>query len=370
MLKLFLISNMYPSPEHPNYGVFVKNFERLFINSGGEIKYKAVLTKPKKNSFLKLFSYLRHYLAIIKIGLFSDYDVIYVHYVAHNSIPLLIISRLTKKKIILNVHGDDILPRTVFVKFLQFFVKKLILNSELVVVPSKFFEKKIIELSKNNVKEVYISPSGGIDLNIFNSKQRTHKVNENPQNISVGFVSRIDKGKGWDLFLELVYKLNKSKLFIATGIIVGSGSEDNSLSNKIHELNLVNSIERYPNLNHKELANVYREMDLFIFPTTLFESLGLVGLESMACGTPIIGSNIGGLKTYISEGINGFLFQPNNIEDLFKKTLNYLALNESEKFNMIKNCELTAKEYDSGFISYELYKKIMSISKSNTPTQI
>lgn len=47
-------------------------------------------------------------------------------------------------------------------------------------------------------------------------------------------------------------------------------------------------------------------MDLFVFPTQLEESLGLVGLEAMACGVPVIGSCIGGLTDYIEEGTNGF----------------------------------------------------------------
>lgn len=51
-------------------------------------------------------------------------------------------------------------------------------------------------------------------------------------------------------------------------------------------------------------------MDVFVFPTKLEESLGLVGLEAMACGVPVIASRIGGLTDYIQEGVNGCFFEP------------------------------------------------------------
>jgi glycosyltransferase involved in cell wall biosynthesis len=352
---------MYPTLDNPNYGVFVKNFEDSFIKSGGEIKYKAVLTKPNKSIFLKLLSYFKHYLLIMKIGLFYDYDVIYVHYVAHNSLPILLINNFINKKIILNVHGDDILPRTKFVRLLQYFVKKIIYKSELVVVPSEYFKDKVLEIAKDRVNEIYISPSGGVDLEIFNFKEKILEVNNEKINISIGFVSRIDSGKGWYLFLDLIERLNKISVYSVKGIIVGNGNEDDLLSNEILKCNLANYIIKYPNLNHKELSKIYSSLDLFIFPTMLFESLGLVGLEAMACGTPVIGSDIGGLRTYIRENVNGFLFIPNDSDDLYSKTLKYLNHSEMDKKTIIKNCISTAKEYDSKSISKKLFDKITSI---------
>ena len=59
---------------------------------------------------------------------------------------------------------------------------------------------------------------------------------------------------------------------------------------------------------------LYNIATVFIFPSRE-EPLGLVGLESIACGTPVIGSNIGGIPEYINEN-NGLLFDPNEPKEL------------------------------------------------------
>src|SRR5690606_41173522 len=71
-----------------------------------------------------------------------------------------------------------------------------------------------------------------------------------------------------------------------------------------------------------------------LFPyTTLFrsESLGLVGLEAMSCGTPVIASNMAGPQTYIVNGMNGFLFSPGNSKELAQYIKKYFAMTADQK---------------------------------------
>ena len=58
-----------------------------------------------------------------------------------------------------------------------------------------------------------------------------------------------------------------------------------------------------------------------MFPSKRNESLGLVGVEALACGVPVIGSNIGGIPGFIEEGKNGFLFDPDNEHSLVEKVI-------------------------------------------------
>jgi len=58
------------------------------------------------------------------------------------------------------------------------------------------------------------------------------------------------------------------------------------------------------------------------------ETFGMVTLESMACGTPVIGSNTGGTKSLLNEGKLGILFEPKNSQDLAEK-LNYVLTTPS-----------------------------------------
>lgn len=76
---------------------------------------------------------------------------------------------------------------------------------------------------------------------------------------------------------------------------------------------------------YHSLPEIYCTLDLFIFPTCLEESLGLVGLEAMACEVPVIGSYIGGLKDYIKDKENGF-FLLREMRKNFLIKLNYIYL--------------------------------------------
>ena len=66
--------------------------------------------------------------------------------------------------------------------------------------------------------------------------------------------------------------------------------------------------------------------------------MGLVGLEAMAASTPVIGSNIGGIATYINDGENGFLFEPKNSMELANNIIKYMD-------SSIKYFILNSKEY-------------------------
>ena len=100
---------------------------------------------------------------------------------------------------------------------------------------------------------------------------------------------------------------------------------------------------------------------MFIFPTALNESLGLVGLEAMSCGLPVIASNIGAPSAYIKNGVNGFLYETNNVEDLVEKVLFYQQLSINEKIKMREDAILTAELYDSEKVSSSLYNQLLEL---------
>ncbi|SCA87423.1 sugar transferase, glycosyl transferase family 4 [Bacillus glycinifermentans] len=63
----------------------------------------------------------------------------------------------------------------------------------------------------------------------------------------------------------------------------------------------------------EELTSIYASSDLFVFPSPT-ETFGNAALEALACGTPVVGADSGGLKDFIQHGKNGFLAEPKNPE--------------------------------------------------------
>lgn len=360
-MKIFLVSNLYPSKGFPNFGTFVAGFADAIQKRGGEIVYKAVIDKKHTNKVALLFAYIRLYINVLIGGLLKKYDIIYVHYIAHTAIPVYVLSLFKRKPIILNAHGDDILPRTKLVEYMQYMIKILLPKVSLVIVPSLYFKDVFLNRFLFDEKKVYVYPSGGIDRTIF-KKSVISKTNLGFDNsdIVLGFVSRIAQGKNWRLFIDAVMDIMAKRRNIK-GVMIGSGEEVEELKSYLLSNNLQKKIHYIENVNHAELNNYYSIMDVFIFPTQLYESLGLVGLEAMSCGTPVIASDIGGIKTYMKDGYNGYLFQPGNRTILVSKIEQFLDLSEIEKEAMKENCTLTAEEYESNSVTQKLYLKLLSL---------
>ena len=107
-------------------------------------------------------------------------------------------------------------------------------------------------------------------------------------------------------------------------------------------------------LSQKELANIYNILDLFIFPTErASESLGLVAIEAMACGCPVIASDYAAPKYYIENDYNGYKFEKGNYEELATFIMN--TLSDESKLDKLSNGALaTAKEFSRSKILNKL----------------
>jgi len=353
--RILLISNMYPYKNQQLSSIFIKNIVKSLRENGFTILL-AVKRGNTNNFIIKLYHYAKFFLVSILKGLFFKYDAIYVHYIAHSTIPLLIIKLFRKKvKIVSHTHGGDILEQP---KIFGPITYKTLTISNIIISPSYYFKDVLINKYKIEPKKIKIFPSGGIDTNLFKPKKvNRKKILKNYTNqITLGFVSRIYKGKGWEIFLKAIKKLEKELKQPILGIIIGDGEEVNSMKRLIKKLQLYNTIQYLGGKSHNNLATFYNCFDIFIFPTKKPESLGLVGLEAMACGIPIIGSDIGGLTTYIKNGINGYTFTPYSIENLCEKINTYLSISKKKKNKMKKAARKTALKYERSKVSLDLIK--------------
>jgi glycosyltransferase involved in cell wall biosynthesis len=356
-MKLLLISNMYPSNEDDYYGIFVKNFEKELIKNNVKVK-KIVIKGKGKSKLEKLKKYIKFFTDSYKKIKNNDYDLIYVHYINHSLLPLLIFKKFIKKPLIINAHGSDVLVKNKINLIIQKLVMPIIKKANKIIVPSEYFSKIVVNRFKISKERIFVSPSGGIDTNLFKPLKK-FKKNEI---FTLGYVSRIDEGKGWDILLKAI-NLIKSDLEFKL-IIIGSGKQEKKLKNMIKILKLENYVKFLGSKKHEDLPFYFNQMDVFIFPTVLNESLGLVGLEAMACGIPIIGSKIGGLQDYIIDGKNGYFFEPKNYKDLSQKILTFCNLNESDILKLKKEARETALKYDKNLITKNLINLFERIIKN------
>lgn len=316
--RILVLSNMYPSKKYPHYGVFVRNC----VNILEEASYQVSVTvlKKKDTKIGKVFGYLFFYIeGILKI-IFGRYDVVYAHYASHTSLSVCIGKKINKRiKVVTNVHGNDIVAETDRdSKYLKM-SKKLLDISDLIICPSMYFAEIIKSDFKIEDKKIKIYPSGGVDTELFKKCDKTKARGILGLELNkkyIGYISRIEEKKGWDILLKAyhLFLRNHNDYYL---IIVGDGSQINEYNKIVDSLDLKKRIIKYKLVDQKTMSLIFNAIDCFVFPTyRKSESLGLVGLEAMACETITILPDKYGPTSYEKDKENSIVFKSGDYESL------------------------------------------------------
>lgn len=140
------------------------------------------------------------------------------------------------------------------------------------------------------------------------------------------FIGSLHPVKGLDYLLEAMIKIvdinPQVKLFIA-----GRGASEKFYRNKVSDLGLEKNINFLGFVNSSGIIELYKSVDITVVPSIWSEQFGMVGPESLACGVPVIGSNVGGIPEWLKDNERGILVPPRNSEELAEKIL-YLLSNK------------------------------------------
>jgi glycosyltransferase involved in cell wall biosynthesis len=164
-----------------------------------------------------------------------------------------------------------------------------------------------------------------LDSNYFKPPKR--KLSK--KTIDFLFVGRLVKVKNLSYLIKGFYEaLKESKnIFLH---IVGEGRERNNLEKLAEQLNISDFIKFYGVLYKENLLKIYQSTDVFLI-TSEYESFCMVATEAMACGLPVIGTNVGFLPQLVKDGERGFLVELNNIYELKEKILFFIKNREKAR---------------------------------------
>ena len=346
-MKILLVSNMYPSKKYPHYGVFVENTEKVLGKLPNVQVSKAVLRK-QDSKLGKLFGYLLFYMKILAMGILGNYDVIYGHFISHISLPLRMVKKCNPKAcLVLNAHGNDVIADSPRDDKWVSLSHKLVPLADHIIVPSAYFQQVMCRDFGVEPEKILVYPSGGVNTQVFcpqepKSLKATYQLD--PRKKYIGYISRIEVDKGWDTFLKAIAPLeDREDLGF---IVVGGGQQEAEFAEMAKQLGVAEKIIRYPLLSQREIAQLYNVLDVFCFPTRRkSESLGLVGLEAIACGCVTVTSDAGGPASYMQDGVNGFVFRRDSETQLTEKILQALSLTPEETASLQAGMETTRKQY-------------------------
>ena len=226
----------------------------------------------------------------------------------------------------------------------------------IIVCPSHWLADRV-RLAYPELKNIEVIPNG-IDIDVFHPRDKV-KIRKNldfPVDkqivLFVAEFSTQNPFKGGSILREIITDTSFSDVFFVT---VG-GSQ---------KIDMINHIS-YPYIsNETELSILYAACDVLLYPTQA-DNLPLVVLESMACGTLVIASSLGGVSEIISDSVDGFLVENFKSEISFKQKL-FHVLEMSEKDRCFMGIKARNKIVEHFSLSKMLnrYKRIYSFANLN-----
>jgi D-inositol-3-phosphate glycosyltransferase len=151
----------------------------------------------------------------------------------------------------------------------------------------------------------------GVDTDLFRpiDKQESRSLLGLGKGKTMLFAGRIEPIKGIDVLLGAVQSLNNGdenvRLLIVGGDLEGNG-EVARLRSEVYRMGIADRVTFYGAAEQDKMPLFYNAADVCVVPS-LHESFCFVALEAMACGTPVVASKVGGLKTTIEDGKTGYL---------------------------------------------------------------
>ena len=310
----------------------------------------------------------------ISLGLFTkplDRDADIVH--AHFSTPPgeLAGARCAKKKkvpFVLTYHGDwqegfgGFIRRTALSFYNKYLLDKVLSSADVIISPSEYYIDESRFLGKYRDKIVVIP--NGVNIGEFDigySKEECREKLGLPiDGEIILFLGALSPHKGPDVLLNAMPKILKS-IPDAKLVFVGSGGMKEVLKKSCKWLGIEKKVKIAGFVGDVfKKALFYKSADVFVLPSAGLELFGIVNLEAMACGVPIVASKIGGVPDVVKDGENGLLVPPRDSGALTDAII-YLLENEDTREKMGKIGRRKVEEYSWENIAEETEKVYLSL---------
>ena len=201
-------------------------------------------------------------------------------------------------------------------------------DSDGIVVSTDEEKQDILRFYGATSGKVEVIPAG-VNLDTFtplNKERARQKLSISEASVLL-YVGRIEPLKGIDIMLRATQLLEcgGNLRVLVVGGSPGSDSELERLKALAGELGIGDTVTFTGSIPQSQLPTYYSAADVFVLPSHT-ESFGLAALEAMACGTPVVVSRVGGLKTFVDSGETGYLV-PRRCPESFAQRIDGLLAN-------------------------------------------
>ena len=349
MIRLLTFSTLYPSAVNPTHGIFVETRLRQLLASG-EVESRVIAPVPWFPSRRRLFGRyatycaipkheVRHridiahprYLLLPKIGMTSapfmlacaaigaarrlvdtgyDFDLIDAHYFYPDGIAAISLGRAFGKPVVITGRGSDInlIPR-------HSLPRRMILSASrdcaALITVSSSLKEKLVSLGVESDKITVLR--NGVDLTFFQPEEREGaRAKAAMSRFTLLSVGNLVGLKGHHLVISALVELPDVDLILA-----GAGPEEAGLRRLAQQLGVADRVRFVGSVAQERLRTLYSGADALVLASSR-EGWPNVLLESMACGTPVVATRVGGIPEVVAAAEAGILMDERNAASVAK----------------------------------------------------
>ena len=380
--KLLVITDMFPRPEQPTAGIFVwHQVEALaphyrtqvfstWFPSKAKLRYSQnpeyevmQVDYPQSAFFFPFTAYYYHKYVLPKLKELLqrfDPDIIHVHDCRH--LPeLLCMQELLKShraRKVLTVHNIKTLPEKAERFWLRYIYQNTLPKAyrawDKVLFVNQEQLKRMQEIIPSH-KSLYIG-NAITAMPVCTESSLSHiKEKIKTKNFNILAVGNLVETKGFDILIKALAQVSKQHKDVSLTII-GTGKQRKKLLDLILSLNLEKQVNMIPAQANEIVRNIYKCFDLFALPS-YSETFGIVYLEAMDAGLPVIGVRGQGIDGVIRDGVTGLLCEPQNIPSLVSK-INWVINNPDAAVKLACEGQILVREH---YMMDKLIPKLMDI---------
>lgn len=326
MKKVIVFSNMYPSKAHPTFGIFVKNQVELLKKENIDVEVIAI-DDPRTGKFRTIKKYItlffRALIAMVKNR--KNTSLTHAHYVFPTGFISYIGKKVFRLPYVVTAHGGDIDKMAKKNKVIRALTGRILREAEKVIVVGERLKEEVVgqfDVRKDDVSQL----SMGVDRSVFKKRSadevrsslRLHKN----ETIYL-FVGNMIREKGVYELLQAFYEVKKTNRHASLYLI--GAQRDGQFIGELQSYIKTNAVEdvyfKQP-LQQEQLARWMAAADVLVLPS-YHEGFGLVALEALASGTPVVGTDVGGLS-YLLKNKVGLLVPSKDVKALKKALIQAL----------------------------------------------
>lgn len=278
----------------------------------------------------------------------EDIDIIHGHYLFPAGAAAVEVGNKHNIKTYVTAHGSDMFELYKRQPFMRSPIKKVLKNADGVFAVSNALKHEIIATGVRGIANKTKLSWNSVDIDKFSNKEndsfkQEYKLFDKP---IVLFVGNLIKRKNVDSLLE-AKKIANSDYYL---VIVGDGPLFKKLKKKAEEEDIRDVIFTG---SRNDVEDIIPSCDILILPS-FSESFGLVLIEALACGKPVIGSDVGGISEIINNDV-GLLVNPNKISSI-ADAIDNLVNDEDLRYVLSLNARNRALDFSKVDIPYDEVK--------------